>query len=50
MALFKAADNVAGIVFHYPSGQINRTVEGAAAIVEDRTRNPLALVVGPPAK
>ncbi|THF64312.1 hypothetical protein [Pseudothauera rhizosphaerae] len=48
MALFKAANNTAGILFHYPAGQVNRTVEGAAAMLEGRTANPLSVVVGPP--
>ena len=48
MALFKAADNVGGILFHYPSGQINRTVEGIAARADGKTRNPAAVVMGPP--
>ena len=48
MALFKAANNAAGIVFHYPSGQVNRTAEGVAAMLEGKTENPAALVVGPP--
>jgi hypothetical protein len=46
--LLKAANNVAGIVFHYPSGQMNRTAEGAVALIEGDTGNPAALVVGPP--
>ncbi|MBI2749750.1 MAG: hypothetical protein HYX43_10545 [Burkholderiales bacterium] len=48
MALFKAADSVAGIFFHYPAGQINKSVEGVAAIVEGKTRNPVAVLAGPP--
>lgn len=47
MALFKAADNVAGILFHYPSGQINRTVDGAVSLIEGNTQNPAALIAGP---
>ncbi len=47
-ALLKSANNVAGIIFHYPSGQINRTAEGVAALAEGKTANPAALIVGPP--
>ncbi len=47
MALFKAANNTAGILFHYPAGQINRAVEGTAALVEGKSENPLAPLVGP---
>ena len=48
MAAFKAANNTAGVLFHYPAGQVNRTVEGAAALIEGRTDNPLAVIAGPP--
>lgn len=47
-ALFKSANNVAGILFHYPAGQVNRLVEGVVALVEGRTRNPLAPLAGVP--
>jgi len=50
MALFKAANSTAGILFHYPAGQVNRSVEGTAALLEGRTNNPLAPLVGPPPK
>jgi len=46
MALFKAANNTAGILFHYPAGQVNRLVEGAAALIEGKTANPLAPLAG----
>lgn len=46
-ALLKSANNVGGIIFHYPSGQINRTAEGAAAMIEGKA-SPAALIVGPP--
>ena len=45
---FKAANNTAGVLFHYPAGQVNRTVEGTAALLEGRTDNPLAVIAGPP--
>jgi hypothetical protein len=47
MALFKAANNVAGTVLHYPAGQINKTVEGAVAVMMDDAPLP-ALVFGAP--
>jgi hypothetical protein len=50
MALFKAANNTAGVLFHYPAGQVNRTVEGAVALIDGDTENPLAIVAGPPRK
>ena len=48
MALFKAANNTSGILFHYPAGQVNRLVEGTAALIDGDTDNPLAPLVGPP--
>ena len=45
-ALTKAAINVGGVVFHLPAGQINRTIDGTAAIIEGKTANPAAVVVG----
>lgn len=50
MALFKAANSTGGILFHYPAGQVNRAVEGTAALIDGRTNNPLAPLVGPPPK
>lgn len=47
-AFWKSLNNVGGVLFHYPAGQINRTVEGFEALREGRTRNPLAIVMGPP--
>lgn len=49
-AFLKAANNVAGILFHYPAGQVARTVQGAQALIDGETTNPLAPVVGPPRK
>ena len=47
-AAWKALNDSAGILFHYPAGQVRRTVEGVVALIEGKTRNPLALVSGPP--
>jgi hypothetical protein len=49
-AFWRALNDTAGIVFHYPSGQVKRTIEGIAAIAEGRTNNPGVLVTGPPAE
>lgn len=46
--MLKALDNVGGMLFHYPAGQVNRTVEGFLALKEGETANPLALLFGPP--
>lgn len=48
MTLFKAANNTLGILFHYPAGQINRTVEGTMALLEGETENPMAVFGGKP--
>lgn len=47
-AFFKALNNSAGILFHYPAGQINRTIEGTTALLNGETDSPAALIVGPP--
>lgn len=48
-AFWKALDNVGGVLFHYPAGQINRTASGIAALNDGRTSNPTALIGGAPA-
>lgn len=47
-ALLKSTNNVAGLLFHYPAGQVNRAVEGVSALIEGKTMNPLAPLVGVP--
>jgi hypothetical protein len=47
-AFLKALNNTAGIALHYPAGQVQRTVAGFEALRNGETRNPLALLVGPP--
>jgi hypothetical protein len=49
-ALAKAANNTAGIFFHYPAGQINATAEGLYALATGETKNPGVLVSGPASK
>lgn len=51
MPAFKAVNNVAGTLLHYPAGQINATVEGMLAIENgevEGTDAVKALLVGPP--
>ncbi len=48
MALIKAMNNTAGILFHYPAGAVNRAVEGFIALQEGKTDNPLVILTGPP--
>jgi hypothetical protein len=46
-ALLKAAANSAGLLFHLPVGQVEKTLEGIVAISDGKTQNPGALLVGP---
>lgn len=45
---WKSLNDTAGIVLHYPAGQVRRSVEGFNALVEGKTINPLALLLGAP--
>jgi hypothetical protein len=47
-ALWRSVIDTAGILFHFPTGQTKRTLEGIAALIEGRTTNPGALIYGPP--
>lgn len=47
-AFWRALNQAAGILFHYPAGQVKRSTEGFAAMMEGETSNPMALLVGPP--
>lgn len=47
-AFWRSLNDTAGAVFHYPAGQVKRTVEGFAALVEGKTSNPFALISGAP--
>jgi len=49
-AFFRAVNQAGGILFRYPAAQIQRTVDGIAALEEGRTSNPLAILFGPPQK
>lgn len=48
-ALLRAVNQTAGIVFHYPAGQVDRMVRGFAAAIEGEA-GPLAPLFGPPRK
>jgi hypothetical protein len=48
--LIKSLNDAAGIVFHYPAGQLRTSVEGVLAIAEGKTKNPMAIVTGAPKK
>jgi len=47
-AFWKALNQTAGIVMHYPAGQVQRTTAGFDAMIEGETVNPLTLIFGPP--
>lgn len=48
--LVKAANALGGVLLHYPSTQLQKTVEGFMALEDGRTSNPAALLFGPPPK
>lgn len=47
-ALLKALNSAGGVLFRYPAGQVQRTVDGIMALEDGRTSNPLAVFFGPP--
>ncbi|NYT45145.1 hypothetical protein H0A64_09965 [Alcaligenaceae bacterium] len=47
-ALFKSLNNVGGLLFHYPAGQVNRMIDGSIHLLEGKTRNPGVLLSGIP--
>lgn len=47
-ALFKSLNNVGGLLFHYPAGQVNRVIDGSIHLLEGKTRNPGVLLSGIP--
>lgn len=49
-AAMKAAAEAAGILFHKPTGQIVRSLDGIRSIVEGETKNPAAVLFGAPKK
>ena len=49
--LLRTTNAAAGILFHYPSGQLDRLVSGVHAIAEDEVNGPRAItapIFGPP--
>jgi hypothetical protein len=47
-AFWKALNEVGGLIFHYPAGQINATLDGFAALADGDTSNPGVLITGAP--
>ena len=48
-ALLRSTNSMAGVLLHYPSGQLDRTVRGLIAVSEGRG-NVASPLVGPPPK
>ena len=49
-AFWRAANELGGVLLHYPALQIDRTVRGIIAMSDGSTENPIAPLVGPPPK
>lgn len=49
-AFWRAWNQSAGVLFHYPAGQVDRTLRGIQALMDGETSNPAAVLFGPPAK
>ena len=47
-ALIKSLNASAGILFHYPAGQVQRALDGYAALNNGDTSNPIVLLTGKP--
>ena len=45
-AFWKALNSAAGVIFHYPAGQINATADGIVTMADGKTTNPGVLAVG----
>lgn len=46
-AFWRALNDTAGTILHYPAGQVRRTIEGIVALMDGKTSNPMVLVTGP---
>jgi hypothetical protein len=47
-AFWRAWNATGGVFFHYPAGQVDRTVRGMKALIDGETSNPAAVLFGPP--
>jgi hypothetical protein len=47
-AFWRSLNDTAGILLHYPSTQMGRTLRGILALTDGDTDNPSALLAGPP--
>lgn len=46
--LRKSAISAGGMLLHFPSGQLNRIIDGITALQEGKTSSPAAIIFGPP--
>jgi hypothetical protein len=44
---WRALGDTSGTLFHFPTAQTRRTIEGIAALIEGETVNPLVVLTGP---
>lgn len=49
-AFWRSANELGGVLLHYPALQVERTVRGIIALSDGTTENPIAPLVGPPPK
>ena len=49
-ALLRSLNMSSGILFHYPAGQVQHTVDGVAALFDGDSSNPLLALFGKPKK
>jgi hypothetical protein len=49
-AFWRSANQLGGVLLHYPALQIERTVRGIQALSDGTTNNPMAILAGPPPK
>jgi len=45
---WRSLNRVGGILFWYPAVQLDRSIRGTMALMEGETKNPLAVIAGPP--
>lgn len=46
-AFWKALNRTGGVLFHYPSAQLERTIRGIGELTSGDSENPLSLIFGP---
>lgn len=46
-AFWRSLADTAGVWLHFPAGQVRRTIEGTAALIEGKSQDPTDVVTGP---